>query len=70
MKKVTKDRALIFSAIILLTYITICEIQLFLGIQPDSELTISVFATFGVAEGGYCAYLHKKKKDNEENGII
>lgn len=65
MRKVTKDKALIFSAVILLAYIVVCEIQLFMGIQLDPQLTIAVFATFGVAEGGYCAYLHKVKKDRE-----
>lgn len=69
MKKVTKDRALIFSAIVLIIYILVSEIQLFLGIQPDAQLTIAVFATFGVAEGGYCAYLHKKKKGEENDAI-
>lgn len=69
MKKVTKDRALLFSAFLLLVYIAVSEIQLFLGIQPDAQLTIAVFATFGVAEGGYCAYLHKNKKDKEDDGI-
>ena len=70
MRKVTKDKALIFSAFLLLVYIAICEIQLFKGIQPDPQLTISVFATFGVAEGGYCAYLHKKKKDKNDDDVI
>lgn len=63
--KVTKDKALIFSASILIVYILISEIQLFMGIEPDAQLTLAVFATFGVAEGGYCAYLHRKKKDDD-----
>lgn len=68
MKKITTDRALRFSATILLIYIIISEVQLFLGIQPDMQLTIAVFATFGVAEGGYCTYIHRlKKKDEEES---
>lgn len=62
--KVTKDKALIFSATILIIYILISEIQLFMGIEPDGQLTLAVFATFGVAEGGYCAYLHRKKKED------
>lgn len=66
MKKITKDKALIFSAVVLIIYSIICEVQLFMGIQPDAQLTIAVFATFGVAEGGYCAYLHRKKKESEE----
>lgn len=71
MKKVTKDKALLLSASILIIYIVISEIQLFLGLQPDAQLTIAVFATFGVAEGGYCAYLHqKKKKRGEDNESI
>lgn len=69
MKKVTKDKALIFSACVLLIYSVVCEIQLFMGIQPDAQLTIAVFATFGVAEGGYCAYLHRKKKDNDNDAV-
>lgn len=70
MKKVTKDKALIFSAFILLIYIIVSEIQIFMGLQPDPQLTLSVFATFGVAEGGYCAYLHRKKKKDKENECI
>lgn len=69
MKKITKDKALLFSAIILIIYIVISEIQLFIGVQPDAQLTIAVFATFGVAEGGYCAYLHRKKRGKEDNVI-
>lgn len=67
MRKITKDKALLFSAIVLITYIIISEIQLFNGIEPNSELTIAIFATFGVAEGGYCAYLHRKKNNGDND---
>lgn len=70
MKKVTKDRALLFSALVLIIYSVICEIQLFMGIELDAQLTIAIFATFGVAEGGYCAYLHQKKKEEDEDNVI
>lgn len=68
--KVTKDKALIFSAIMLIIYTIICIIQEFLGITPDSTLTTCFFVAFGVAEGGFCTAIHinKKKKEDDESG--
>lgn len=71
MKEITTDKALIFSAVILLIYTTICIIQEFMGIQPDSTLTGCFFIAFGVAEGGFCTAIHlnkkKRKKQDEES---
>lgn len=64
--KITKDKALIFSATLLIIYTIVCIIQEFMGIQPDSTLTGCFFVAFGVAEGGYCAWIHKMKKDREK----
>lgn len=65
--KITKDKALIFSAILLVIYTIICIIQEFMGIAPDSTLTGCFFVAFGVAEGGYCAWIHKMGKDLEKD---
>lgn len=65
MKNLTTNTALLFSWSVLIIYVILCEIQLFLGVALDSELTIAIFATFGVAEGGYCAFIHKLKKEAE-----
>ena len=74
MKKfdLTLDKALIFSAI-MLTIFTIVMIVLFFLYQtvPDS-LVIAFFGAFGL-EGGYCAFIHKLKKDSkkgEEDGVV
>lgn len=39
MKEITTDKALIFSATLLIIYTIICIIQEFMGIVPDSTLT-------------------------------
>lgn len=68
-REITTDKALYFSAIILLIYTAICIIQEFMGIQPDSTLTGCFFIAFGVAEGGFCTFIHinkKKRKGKEE----
>lgn len=64
--KITKDKALIFSAVMLLIYTTICIVQEFMGIQPDSTLTGCFFIAFGVAEGGFCTAIHINKKKIEK----
>lgn len=64
--EVTTDKALIFSWILLIIYTIICEIQIFMDKIPDSTLTGCFFMAFGVAEGGYCAYIHKLKKEKKE----
>lgn len=70
--KINTDNALIFSAVILLIYTTICIVQEFMGIIPDSTLTACFFVAFGVAEGGFCTAIHinkkKKKKEDEASG--
>lgn len=67
--KIDTNKALIFSAVMLITYTIVCIIQEFLGILPDSTLTTCVFVAFGVAEGGYCTYIHKLKKEREKEGV-
>lgn len=68
MKDITTDKALIFSAVLLIIYTIVCIIQEFMGIQPDSTLTGCFFIAFGVAEGGFCTAIHinKKKHKNGE----
>lgn len=70
MKEITTDKALIFSATLLIIYTIICIIQEFIGIVPDSTLTTCFFVAFGVAEGGFCTAIHinKKKRKDEANG--
>lgn len=62
MKKITTDNALIFSALILISYTIACIVLEFLDKVPDSTLTASIFLAFGVAEGGFCTYIHMLKK--------
>lgn len=70
MKKITTDKALIFSAIVLLLYTIVSEIQIFMDKVPDSTLTGAFFVAFGVAEGGYCAFIHHtKKKHNQDTSV-
>lgn len=64
--KITTNKALILSWSLLIIYSTICIIQEFKGIAPDSTLTSCFFIAFGVAEGGYCAYIHKLKKESKK----
>lgn len=58
----TTDKALIFSAIMLVIF-TIVMIVIFFIYQtvPDS-LVVAFFGAFGL-EGGYCAFIQKCKKD-------
>lgn len=67
--KITKDKALIFSAAMLMIYTIVCIIQEFIGIVPDSTLTGCFFIAFGVAEGGFCTAIHinNKKKEKDED---
>lgn len=63
--KITTDKALLFSAIILLIYTIVNLIFIWFDKMPDSTLTASIFLAFGVAEGGYCTYIHRLKKKSE-----
>lgn len=69
--KINTDNALIFSAVLLIIYTIVCIIQEFMGIVPDSTLTGCFFVAFGVAEGGFCTFIHinkkKRRKEGEEN---
>lgn len=58
----TTDKALIFSAIMILIF-TVTMIVIFFMFQsvPDT-LIVSFFGCFGL-EGGYCAFIHKVKKE-------
>ena len=60
--EITTDRALVFSAIMILIF-TVTMIVIFFMFQsvPDT-LIVSFFGCFGL-EGGYCAFIHKVKKD-------
>lgn len=68
MKEITTDKALIFSATMLIIYTIVCIVQEFMGIIPDSTLTTCFFVAFGVAEGGFCTFIHvNKKKRNKDD---
>ena len=60
--EITTDRALVFSAIMILIF-TVTMIVIFFMFQsvPDT-LIVSFFGCFGL-EGGYCAFIHKVKKE-------
>jgi len=64
MKKIdiTTDKAIAFSAVALVIF-TVVMIVIFCIFQtvPDT-LIVSFFGAFGL-EGGYCAFIHKVKKD-------
>ena len=64
MKEITIDKALYFSAIMIILF-TIVMIVMFWKFQavPDS-LIVAYYGCFGL-EGGYCAFIHKLKKDKE-----
>ena len=59
---ITTDIALVFSAVMLILF-TITMIVIFCLYQsvPDS-LIVAFFGAFGL-EGGYCAFIHKTKKE-------
>lgn len=61
---ITINQTLIFSAIMIIIF-TITMIIIFCNCQavPDT-LIAGFFAVFGV-EGGYCAFLHKLKKERQ-----
>lgn len=65
-KEITTDKALVFSAAMLIIYTIICIIQEFMGITPDSTLTGCFFIAFGVAEGGFCTAIQISKKRNKK----
>ena len=75
MKELTIDKALYFSAIMIILF-TIVMIVMFWQYQsvPDS-LIVAYFGCFGL-EGGYCAFIHKLKKDakkqleEDEDGVV
>ena len=60
--EVTTDKALIFSAVMIIIF-TIVMIVIFCMYQtvPDS-LIVAFYGFFGL-EGGYCAFVHKTKKE-------
>lgn len=68
-KGITTDKALIFSAIVLLVYTIVNLVFIWFDKMPDSTLTASIFLAFGVAEGGYCTYIHKMKKKSESEEV-
>jgi len=64
MKEITTDKALKFSALMILVF-TIVMVVIFFMFQsvPDS-LIVAFFGCFGL-EGGYCAFIHKIKKQSK-----
>ena len=68
MKELTTDKALVFSAV-MITIFTIVMVIIFCLFQtvPDS-LVVAFFGAFA-CEGGFCAFIHKVKKDAERKQI-
>lgn len=62
MKKITTDKALIFSAIMIIIFTTVMIIMFYQFQTIPDSLVVAFFAAFA-CEGGYCAMIHKVKKD-------
>lgn len=67
-RELTTDKALVFSASVLILFTIICKIEEFMGFVPDSTLTACFFVAFGVAEGGFCTFIHINKKKRKTEG--
>lgn len=39
-----------------------------MGLVPNDTLTTCIFVSFGVAEGGFCTFIHERKKHREHSG--
>lgn len=69
MREITTDKALIFSATVILIF-TVIMIAIFCIYQcvPDA-LIIAFFGAFSL-EGGYCAFIHKLKKESKKEDEV
>lgn len=60
----TTDKALIFSAIMILIFTIVMVVIFFMFQSVPDTLIVSFFGCFGL-EGGYCAFIHKIKKEQK-----
>ena len=67
----TTDAALIFSAIMILVFTIVMVVIFFMNQSVPDSLIVAFFGCFGL-EGGYCAFIHKIKKDarNKINEVV
>ena len=68
MKDFTTRKALIFSALMIIIF-TIVMIVLFCIYQSVPDVLIGAFFSTFSLEGGYCAFIHKIKKENERKEV-
>ena len=70
MKKfdLTIDKALIFSAVMIIIFTTIMIIAFWNFQDIPDALVVAFFGCFGL-EGGYCAFIHKLKKDKKDEEV-
>lgn len=66
MKNFTTRTALLFSAISIIIF-TIIMIIIFCIYQMVPDVLIGAFFSAFSIEGGYCAFIHKLKKDSEKS---
>lgn len=59
---ITTDKALIFSAIMLVLFTVVMIVIFFIYQTVPDSLVVAFFSAFGL-EGGYCAFIHKIKKE-------
>lgn len=58
------NQVLIFSAIMIIIFTTIMIIAFWQFKEVPDSLIVAFFGAFGL-EGGYCAFIHKLKKERE-----
>lgn len=58
---ITTDKALIFSALMILVFTIVMVVTFFLYQSVPDSLIMAFFGCFGL-EGGYCAFIQKIKK--------
>lgn len=63
--KITTDKCLIFSGIMLILFTISIEIMVYLTGQCPDALVIAFFGAFSI-EGGCCAFVHKISKQYKE----
>ena len=65
-KEFTTTTALLFSAFMIITF-TVVMIIIFCIYQSVPDVLIGAFFGAFSLEGGYCAFIHKLKKENQQN---
>ena len=67
--ELTIDKALLFSAVMIILFTVIMVIAFWQFQSVPDSLVVAFFGAFGL-EGGYCAFIHKLKKDRENKTEI